>query len=235
MLLAISYISIFLTLSAPDQVDVSPSSIATSNVQTMESSRITGGHTVGQTTMLPTSTSIPTSRSIPTASSLSSAQLDDIIVGAVVALLALAVLGVFLITVIVCIKIRRLPKSDTTSGKVNPESRSESPLIPLESRTISTPNSSAGATPDHQGVIAIESETHLGASMDNNSASLIKMHDNPSYTTLPGMQPEYDTPTSVTIPHHSPHEYETPVSNSEDVVTAADAIYYSDMIYEEVQ
>jgi len=226
---AFSYISISLALSAPDQVDVSPSSIATSNVQTMESSRITGGHTVGQTSMLPTSTSIPT------ASSLSSAQLIDIIVGAVVALLALAVLGVFLITVIVCIKIRRLPKSDKTSGKVNPESRSESPLIPLESRTISTPNSSAGATPDHQGVIAIESETHLGASMDNNSASLIKMHDNPSYTTLPGMQPEYDTPTSVTIPHHSPHEYEIPVSNSEDVVTAADAIYYSDMIYEEVQ
>lgn len=233
MLLAISYISIFLALSAPDQVHVSPSSITTSNVQTMESSRITGGNPVGQTSMSPTSTPIPTSRSIPTASSLPSAQLNDIIVGAVVALLALAVLGVFLITVIVCIKIRRLPKSDKTSGKVNPESRSESPLIPLESRTVSTPNSSAGATPDHQGVI--ESETHLGVSMDNNSASLIKMHDNPSYTTLPGMQPEYDTPTSVTIPHHSPHEYEIPVSNSEDAVTAADAIYYSDMIYEEVQ
>lgn len=227
MLLAISYISIFLALSAPDQVHVSPSSITTSNVQTMESSRITGENPVGQTSMSPTSTSIPTASNLP------SAQLNDIIVGAVVALLALAVLGVFLITVIVCIKIRRLPKSDKTSGKVNPESRSESPLIPLESRTVSTPNSSAGATPDHQGVI--ESETHLGVSMDNNSASLIKMHDNPSYTTLPGMQPEYDTPTSVTIPHHSPHEYEIPVSNSEDAVTAADAIYYSDMIYEEVQ
>ena len=59
-------------------------------------------------------------------------------------------------------------------------------------------------------------------------------HD-PQSETCQLMQPEYDTPTSVTIPHHSPHEYETPVSNSEDVVTAADAIYYSDMIYEEVQ
>ena len=89
-------------------------------------------------------------------------------------------------------------------------------------------------TPDHQGVIPIVAETHLGATVDDHtqSSSLINMHENPSYTTLPGMQPEYEMPTEVIVPHHTPHDYEIPVSGSED---ATDAICYSDVIYEEVQ
>ena len=193
-----------------DQVAVSPSPTSSAQSTTTRNTKMpssTGSSRMKASTHI----TVPAPTMVLPAGSI---KMNKVLLGALVGTLALVVPGVVLITCF-CVKLGRVLKVSKSSCNVTPESRSEvSPPISLEftatSALIST-NSSNSL--DNHGVM--HTDTQWDAIVNENSShtqrdSPIRMHENPSYATLPAeLQPEYKTVTG-------PQEYEVPVSVGSD-------------------